>query len=245
MTTKTLSGLKYLWKEAFEDTDEAIDLFFRTGFSEDRCAFTCEEGQVVCALYWFDCLWKGKKLAYIYALATRKSHRGKGLAGALLTDTHRLLKQKGYHGVILKPAEGLFPFYQRLGYALSAYISRFSAESGSTPAELKELSADDYAARRRHFLPEDSVLQEGAALEFLHTYARFYEGPDCLVASGRNTPVIFEYLGDTAAASGVLRCLGIPHGGMLTPGRDVPFAMYHPLVFEGEQGPGYLGISLE
>ena len=64
------NGLKKLWKTVFGDSDSFIDTFFQIAFSPDRCRFTEENGEIICALYWFDCEYDGGKLAYIYAVAT-------------------------------------------------------------------------------------------------------------------------------------------------------------------------------
>ena len=68
--------LRGLWKEAFGDEDAFLDAFFATGFSPDRCRCVTVDGQLAAALYWFDCSWEEKPLAYLYAVATGKAYRG-------------------------------------------------------------------------------------------------------------------------------------------------------------------------
>lgn len=236
-------GLKRLWKTVFGDPDSFIDAFFRIAYSPDRCRYIEEQGQIVSALYWFDCEYEGGKLAYIYAVATHPDHRGKGLASRLLEETHDHLKALGYAGTVLKPAKGLFPFYERLGYATCGYICRFTAEANSLPADLKELSPSEFGAARRTYLPENSILQEGLTLEFFHTYARFYAGEDAIICVAREDPYVFEYLGNPHSAPGILAALGIKSSEISTPGTNIPFVMHHPL--NCTKSPGYLGITLE
>lgn len=240
-----IAELKQLWQQAFREPMDSIDLFFRTGFSPERCLYTQKEGRTVCALYWFDCQWQQKRLAYIYALATLESHRGQGLAGQLLARTHRHLARLGYHGVILKPTDGLFPFYEKQGYVTSGYIRRLNLEAGPVPVPVKELSKEDYARLRRQYLSSDSVIQEGAALDYLHTYARFWEGPECVLCTLRNEPEMLEFLGAPGCAPGVLCALNIQKATPITPGYHTPFLMYHSLTCTEEEGPVYLGLSLE
>ena len=235
-------GLKKLWKTVFGDTDEAIDSFFRIAYSPDRCRYTTEDGQIVCALYWLDASYEGGKLAYIYAVATNPEHRKKGLASNLLIQTHAQLKEQGYAGAILKPSNGLFPFYERLGYETCGSIDRFRAAPG-TPVPVKELSINEYAQKRRALLPSNSVIQEDVTLEFFHTFAKFYEAGTTLIAAMAEENIIFEYLGDPAAASGILAALHMQECVIPTPGDQIPFAMYYPL--NNPQAPAYLGISLE
>ena len=92
-----IPALRLLWKEAFGDSDAFLDGFFRTGFDAARCR--CTE-DVAAALYWFDCTWKGKKLAYVYAVATAEASRCRGLCRMLMEDTHRHLETLGYAGAI-------------------------------------------------------------------------------------------------------------------------------------------------
>ena len=184
-------GLKSLWKTVFGDPDGFIDDFFRVAFSPDRCKYTEENGKPVCALYWFDCSYEGGKLAYIYAVATHPDHRGKGLASQLILQTHEHLKALGYAGCVLKPAGGLFPFYERLGYVTSGYIRRFDAVADTNPAEIKEIPGAEYGRLRQHFLPKNGIIQEGVTLEFLQTFAKFYAADDaifCLFREGSKGP---------------------------------------------------------
>ena len=242
MNTDMLCQLKDLWQAAFHEPPEAIDNFFATGFSPHRFAYLEENNKILCALYWFDCSYPGGKLAYIYAVATDPAHRGKGLASRLLEQTHARLKTQGYAGAVLKPANGLFPFYQRLGYVTSGYLRRFHAEAANSAA-LKVLTAADYGRQRRHFLPENAIVQEGAALDFLESFASFYAAEDALVCVSREDSVIFEYLGNPLSAPGILAALGIKSAQIPTPGTEIPFAMWLPL--NCTKPPGYLGLSLE
>ena len=243
MNTDVINGLKFLWQIVFQEPMEAIDAFFATGFSPDRCRYLTQNDIPVSALYWLDCEYEGGKLAYIYAVATHPDHRGKGLASRLLAETHAVLKERGYAGAVLKPAEGLFPFYARLGYVTSGYIRRFTAEQCPPPTEINALSAQEYGLLRRSFLPADAVRQEGAILDFLHTFAKFYASEDALFCVAQQEPVLLEYLGNPHSAPGILAALHIKSAEIPTPGDEIPFTMFYPL--NCTKIPGYLGITLE
>lgn len=234
--------LKQLWKTVFGDTDAFLDAFFSIAYSPDRCRYLMEDDAVVSALYWFDCEYEGGKLAYIYAVATDPNHRGKGLASRLMAQTHAHLKALGYAGAVLKPAKGLFPFYERLGYRSSGYIRRFTANAGD-PIPVKELSCAEFSQIRRKFLPKNGVRQEGLTLEFLHSFAHFYASEDALVCACPQEGVIFEYLGNPNSAPGILKTLGIADAEIPTIGQEIPYTMFYPL--NCTKTPGYLGITLE
>ena len=243
MNTEIVSGLRSLWKAVFNDSDAFLDAFFQIAYSPDRCRYHAQDGQILSALYWFDCQYAGRKLAYIYAVATDPAHRGKGLASQLLNETHSHLKAQGYSGAVLKPAEGLFPFYERLGYRTSCYVNRCVVETGTVAAQIKALSPSEYARLRRAYLPKNGITQEGVTLEFLHTFGQFYAAADALICIASDRSAIFEYLGNPDSAPGILRSLGIQQASLTTPGSKIPFAMYNPL--DDAPAPCYLGITLE
>ena len=124
--TTQIPSLKLLWKEAFGDTDEFINMFFSTAFSTDRCRCVTLNGNIIAALYWFNCQYNNKPIAYLYAVATAKAYRGQGICHMLMKDTHQYLAKLGYEGVILVPGnEGLFKFYENIGYKTCSYIHKF------------------------------------------------------------------------------------------------------------------------
>lgn len=242
-----IAKLRALWQEAFGDSAETLDAFFTTGFSSDRCHYLTENGELVSALYWLDCSLERKKLAYLYAVATKKAYRGRGLATRLMAETHEILKQQDYAGVILVPGEkDLFSYYEKLGYRAVTAASKFTAQQGRTPIAVKEIGATEFARLRRKYLPEGGVVQEGAALSFLQTYCKFYAGADFLMVASEENGALRaqEFLGNTAAAMGILQALGYESGTFCTPGNDRKFAMYLPLA-ENCPKPTYFGLALD
>ena len=95
-------------------------------------------------------------------------------------------------------------------------------------------------------MPQGGVVQEGALLAFLGTYARFYKGEDFLLsATGDGSQLIAqELLGNTDAAPGILCALGLPKGCFRAPGTHREFAMYLPLTADCPP-PGYFGLALD
>ena len=76
--------LLMLWKTVFGEYDGFWELFLDTTFLPDHCRCVTENGQVLGGLYWFDCSCGRDKIAYIYAVATDPSHRGRGLCRKLI-----------------------------------------------------------------------------------------------------------------------------------------------------------------
>ena len=235
-----------LWKECFGDGDAFLDLFFTSAFSQDRCRCIEVDGQAAAALYWFDCEFEGRKLAYIYAVATGKAFRWQGICAALMADTHALLTKSGYAGAILVPGdEGLFRMYGKMGYSVCSHMGETTVVAGEKPVELRQISPEEYAALRRKLLPQGGVIQEGENLAFLEKLTQFYAGEGFVFCAsledGKLT--VPEFLGDISAAPGILAALGAREGTFRHPGKERPFAMYYPL--SEAPAPGYFGLAFD
>ncbi len=240
--------LRQLWQEAFGDTDAFLDTFWETAFAARRCLCIALEDTVAAALYWFDCGYRGEKVAYIYAVATARAYRGKGLCRALMEQLHNHLAQAGYACSILVPQErGLYQMYRAMGYRDATCITELRCTAQEGPITLRQISGAEYARLRRVFLPEGSVLQEGAGLRFLETQAAFYTGSGWLLAARKDGSVLFgmELLGDTAAAPKLLGALNCKEGYFRTPGNATPFAMYCPLTPDAPPKPEYFGLAFD
>ena len=174
-----IDGLRALWKEAFGDSDAFLDGFFATGFAPFRCRVLDWNGRSAAALYWFDCHRSGKKLAYIYAVATLEDFRGKGFCRQLMEATHRDLQALGYAGAILVPgSRGLFSLYEKLGYRAFCPMQERRVAAAGAPLPLKAVSPEDFSRLRAVLLPEGGVEQTG--IEYLATFTRLYTAEDCL-----------------------------------------------------------------
>ena len=238
--------LRRLWKQAFGDTDAFLDCFFQAAYAPHRCRCVYDGDALAAMLYWFDCTWEDKKLAYLYAVATDVAFRGQGFCRRLIEDTHRHLNALGYDGSILVPrTEALFSMYEKLGYTTCSHVREFTCAAG-TPVALRQITAEEYAALRRQFLPENAVVQEGKTLALLQTYSAFYTGENVLLAmyveEGKCT--VCELLGDRSAAPGVVAALGYREAKVRTPGHQTPFAMCHSFI-DDLTAPGYFGIALD
>lgn len=237
-TREQTGGLCKLWQEAFHDDDAFLDAFWSTAFSADRCRCITIDGEVAAALYWFDCRCDGAPMAYLYAVATAKKHRGKGLCRTLMEDTHALLKNLGYAGSILVPEEqGLFAMYEGMGYETFGGMDTVAC-SAAQPVALRKVSPEEYAGLRRQYLPERGAEQEGLA--FLGTFASFYAGSDFILAATEELGL--ELLGNTEAIPGILGALEKNTGRFRIPG-STPFAMYHPL--SNTPAPSYFGLAFD
>lgn len=248
-----VDGLRSLWKEAFGDGDEFLDCFFATAYSTERCRCITESGEVAAALYWLDSDCGGERLAYVYAVATRVSHRGKGLCRRLVEQTHSYLATLGYGGVVLVPGEdSLFDFYEDLGYRVCSDISELHVDGGEQPIPVCRVGKSEYARLRNTLLPSGGVAQNGESIDFLATYAEFYSGKDFLLAASRAGDRLrgIELLGNASVAPSIVSALGCAEGDFRMPPVAVPgaesrrFAMFLPLKRDIKP-PAYFGIAFD
>lgn len=234
-------ALRTLWTTCFENEDGWIDSFFGTAFDAAHVCGLNRQGRLAAALCWMDVSCQGRKLAYLYAIATAPDFRRQGLCRELMKLTHEKLSEQGYAGAILVPAdEGLRQMYGKMNYVNFGGIREITARAGKT-CSIRQISPEEYAAARREYLPAGGVVQENGAIAYLAAGAKLYAGADFLVAMSGDFGV--ELLGNTDAAPGILGALGLQVGTFRAPG-DSPFAMFRCLTGDGWT-PGYFGLAFE
>jgi len=231
---------KALWTASFGD-DGWIDSFFRTAFRAENTLAILREGRIAAGLAWMDVTCEGRKLAYLYAVATAPVFRHQGLCRELMAKTQEALTSRGYGGSVLVPAdEGLRQMYAGIGYRNFGGVQNLTL-AAVEPISLREVTPGEYAALRRKYLPAGGVVQENGAIEYLAQSAKLYSGDGFLLAATEDEPM--ELLGDTSQATGILGALGKGQGTFRIPGTE-PFAMFRP-TREGTWAPGYFGLAFE
>lgn len=239
-----LPGLKEVWQEAFGDREDFVDGFFATGFSPDRCRCVRMGDRPVTVLYWFDCFLEDKKLAYIYAVATDKAYRGRGLCRKLMEQTHRQLKTQGYSAAVLVPGnKKLFSMYGALGYTPFCPMETTTLTGDTPPVPVEKITAAEYFQLRGRHLPPKGILQAAAA-GYLETFAEFYKTEGALMCLSKEGETLYfqEFLGDPTVLPGVVCGLGAKKAVVRLPGGK-EYAMYLPLS-PTDLTDAYLGISL-
>ena len=242
-----MQELRSLWKSAFGDTDDFLDMFYTRAYAPSRCRCVLDGDRIAAVLYWFDCTCEGQKLAYIYAVATAPGYRNQGLCRRLMADTHAHLKNHGYDGAMLLPQDpGLRRMYGTMGYETCTQVREFTCEAAGDPVPLTELAMEDFAKQRKAMLPAGSVIQEGENLSYLSGYAKFYEGPGFLLTAfdDGGKLIACELLGDMTKAPGILRTFGLKSGSFRCPGADIDWGMCMPFV-DNFQKPLYFGFPFD
>ena len=247
-TEKDIGAMRSLWREAFGDGDEYIDVFFSTAYKSDRCLVGLIDEALAGALYWFDCEYGGGRVAYLYAVATFKEYRGRGVCRALMSECRRLLESLGYVGALLVPGEaGLFDMYSRLGYSVCSEVAEFVAYPSGRVTKIREITPEEYARARRELLPPLAVLQEGENIGLLSSLYKLYRGDGFLLAAVRagDKLICAELLGDRAKAADILTSLGCSEGKFRTVGKGRPFAMWRGFCDTPAPVPSYFGLAFD
>ncbi len=240
--------LKELWKEAFGDSDAFLEIFFTRVYSKHRTRIQRTDGRISSALYFFTCEFNNKKIAYLYAIATKTEFRNRGLCSTLMKDTHSYLKAQGYAGAILCPAsDSLFGFYEKMGYKTCAYIDEEGAYAEKGDITLKKISGEEYMRLRRELLPQMGVIQEKENLDFLKTETEFYISDEALFASRRSKGELFvlEFWGNKRLFGKIAYAMGCEKGVFRSMGNKKPFAMYLPFNPSDTDYPEYLGFAFD
>ncbi len=242
-TGQDIPALRRLWQEAFGDTEGYLNAFFAAAFDPDRCLCV---GLGKAACYWLPGTCRGQKIAYLYAVATAKDARGRGLCRALMEETKKVLAFQGYAGILLVPgSEALRQMYAKMGFQDATQIVEFSptallqreeerppcARGAVSGADWGVVTPSAYAQARVALLPEGSAIEGPEFFAFLATQASFYRFGDALFACARENDHLFipEYLGDAGLLPQILAAFGAVCATVRTPGPGKPWAMYCPL----------------
>lgn len=142
---KDMPRIMEIWQEAFGDSQEEIEMFFRSLKKEVRTyvaeeQYSCAEQHIcaeqhspekncspegkcriagqLCVLPALLFSETGKKVpaAYLYAVATAKEFRNKGICTLLLKEIHKILKEENRISFLVPAEEGLLLFYEKRGF---------------------------------------------------------------------------------------------------------------------------------
>lgn len=239
---KDIPALKEIWRQAFNDENDFINAFFSLAFSENRALIAEIDDSVASMLYWFDFNFNDKKVAYVYAVATLKDFRKKGLCNALMTALHKHLKALGYIGASLVPTnETLFNFYGKMGYITCIYNDEDTVIAKEGNVSFNEISIEEYFTLRKKYLPENCIRQNNN--EFLKYQTTFYKGEDFIFALRSDDFFVVEFFGNKEMQPYILYSQNKEKGVFRTFGKQTPFAMYLP--FEESQLPEYLDFAYD
>lgn len=215
-----MPGILSLWEEAFGDTPEAVMVFF-AAFPHCRSYVAEEDEKILSMVHAIpQTLSPDYPAVYLYAVATDKAFRGKGICRNLMAFAEADLKKQGFIACVLTPAsDTLFHYYKNLGYE-TAFFRHATPFSGGIPISLEE-----YAAKREALLTLPHMIYDETFLQYAKNLYEltFYRTENGIAA---------------ASKQGTLECLPEDVGG-------TPFAMIKWLSHHQPMKEAYLGIALK
>ena len=159
-----------LWSDVFGDEREYIELLFPYGKSVCDIFAKFDGDKIISALYLLDCTlnfggvqYLGK---YLYAAATDKKYRGKGIMASLINEAKEYCKNTGLDYISLVPAnEGLYNYYKKFGFISAMHRTTVSGASDIQAAK-SEISGEEYFTERQMRL-ENSLNFSGSSVGYV------------------------------------------------------------------------------
>ncbi len=174
-------GIIRLWQEAFGDTEEAIRMFLHSRYIPENTIVAEENGAVVSMLFLLDGKFKVDNILYnsyyLYAAATAKAYRGRGIMAELLGYAQNLAESRKIDFICLKPAEeSLYGFYEKFGYKSVFAAKRVSLKCGNDSKIYSDSDIDWEKVRNEFLIGTDAFIWDNQAIEFAVNQHIFYGG---------------------------------------------------------------------
>ena len=119
---------------------------------------------------------KQLKAAYLYAVATKMEHRGKGYCKAVMAYAEKELRKRYVDALLLRPAsEELADLYAELGFTRQTGANKLLLDCAQAKGQATEIGVQDYAGLRETALWDIShVRYDKAQLEYALSGGKFY-----------------------------------------------------------------------
>lgn len=173
---KDINSLKELFKDVFNENDEALELFFKRIFKPEIC-YVCYEGdELIAMVYIIPTTLNTRKAGYLYAAATKDEFRGAGIMKGLI---HYALSITAQEVCITLPAsDSLYDYYAKLGFkelsCVSAELSRQELEAMAKPYEINELVVGGYCGIRNRALKDNFLFWNNDFINYAFEYNALY-----------------------------------------------------------------------
>lgn len=171
-----ITSLKELYKACFEESNEALELFFKRIYKPEICYVVEIEGEIVSMLYFLDTSIGGHKAGYLYAAATEEEYRGMGLMNGLINFA---MATVGAEVCVTLPAsDDLYGYYQQLGFkplAINfAEKTRSELEEIAESYDEEELFVNGYCGIRNRVLKENFLFWNNNHINYAFDYNALY-----------------------------------------------------------------------
>lgn len=162
-----------IWQEAFGDETDFIEEFL-TDFADCTAVYS-ENGKALGIVSLLPVFCGEEKGRYIYALAVRKTHRGRGIGKNLVGFAKEYIKKCKEAFLVLVPEDkGLFDFYEKQGFFSVACTGKRDITVMDCGFDAEEISPSRYFEIRRRFFADRRLIEWSA--DSLEKIARLNDG---------------------------------------------------------------------
>ncbi|MCH5296978.1 MAG: GNAT family N-acetyltransferase [Ruminococcus sp.] len=172
-----VAQLKMLWLECFEDTNQAVDLFFDKNWHQMRAFCAKDNDRIVSALYLINAVLNGQKAHYLCGASTKVGYRKRNIMSNLIEFALEIAKQDGDKFSTLVPAQAsLYEYYARFGYKAECFVEK-RMYSRTELLKLDDCSAIenyDFEQLQRIYLENNFLLWNNNYKKFAREYYRLY-----------------------------------------------------------------------
>ena len=143
-----IENISAIWRMAFSDFDEYINLFLDNLYSPQNTIVSRECGVVVSMAFLIPAqlVVNGRPYSayYLYAAATHPNYRQKGHMGKVINSAKEVAKKRGIDFIVLVPAEEyLFDYYAKFGFETkfnkkTVRFTRSQLQAWATEPDLSE-----------------------------------------------------------------------------------------------------------
>lgn len=172
---KHITDITKLWCEAFGDREEDVLVYLNTLIK--YCVVFEDNGKVAGMLFLLPVTCGINKGRYVYAVATLKSYRGRGISTALLGFAKMFIAENNESFLVLVPqTKSLFDFYGKRGFKAFSCVNKINVSCLKKGGnfDFKKVFVNQYFQKRKEYLADMSFVEWD--VEMLQFAKNMYDG---------------------------------------------------------------------
>ena len=149
-----------LWRELFpEDADGWCELYFERMYAPERCYVLRNDTAIETVIHIIDGYYRDadgteKKLAYLFAVGTRKEYRGKNNLRRMLRQLRDILPREGYSCMSCISLDELMGLYDSAGAMRLPVMYEYEPVPDKARSDFRLCGFGDYLRLRRSYLAQ-------------------------------------------------------------------------------------------
>lgn len=172
---KHITDITKLWCEAFGDREEDVLVYLNTLIK--YCVVFEDNGKVAGMLFLLPVTCGINEGRYVYAVATLKEYRGRGISTALLDFAKMFIAENNESFLVLVPqTKSLFDFYGKRGFKAFSCVNKINVSclKDDGTFNFQKISVKEYYEERKEYLANMSFVEWND--EMLQFAKKMYSG---------------------------------------------------------------------